>query len=650
MKKMGRITEKIKKHKKLTVLGVVILVIAIVGTMVVSNAGKKKQQMMAAMNQTQTSRLERRTLVSSVSATGTLTSADSKQVTVNLSGVEVKSVSVELGDMVEAGQVLCEFDSEDIAKNLADAKTALNVTNQKTQMSLTEAQRNLENAKEDYDTDLKRSNTDLGVAYNDYAEALEDVEEAKEDWEEAKAATIEKKGEYEYRKEQLEQLQTSLGNLESSGTYNAEFERIKGNLESYVKNSGGTVVSNGGTDKIYISNASLSQVTVGNGSNYDFSASDTDKETEVKNYINSLVQMQSNYNKSLQLEALQSEVNEWQTKYNNAKQSESAAENTYEQQVSASQSKLQAYQKQQRTVEDTEKNAENSVISKTDSLTTAQLNAMTSGTSEEAKVEEYEQQLEDCTVTAPISGVISAVNIEAGDTYNGSAIVTIDDVSSFEITTEIDEYDIYKIEKGQKVVIKTNATGDEELEGTVKRVSPKASSGSNEVTYTVIISVDTPNEMLRMDMTAKLSIILESKENVLTVPYEAVQEDEEGNTYIEVADSSMQNMQAEKTDSDMTKTEEKENEEKMPEGQMPEADKNSFPQNKEGMPGGNMPAQSDMATRRIYVEKGIESDYYIEVISDEISEGMEVVVPKTENENGGGIQMMMMQQGPMGGF
>ncbi len=648
MKKMGRITEKIKKHKKLTVLGVVILVIAIVGTMVVSNAGKKKQQMMAAMNQTQTSRLERRTLVSSVSATGTLTSADSKQVTVNLSGVEVKSVSVELGDMVEAGQVLCEFDSEDIAKNLADAKTALNVTNQKTQMSLTEAQRNLENAKEDYDTDLKRSNTDLGVAYNDYAEALEDVEEAKEEWEEAKAATIEKKGEYEYRKEQLEQLQTSLGNLESSNAYSSEFDRIKNNLKDYVNDTTNSVVSNSGLDKIYITNASLSQVTV--GQNCDFNTSNSDEIAKVTEYINSLVQMQSNYNKSLQLEALQSEVNEWQTKYNNAKQSESAAENTYEQQVSASQSKLQAYQKQQRTVEDTEKNAENSVISKTDSLTTAQLNAMTSGTSEEAKVEEYEQQLEDCTVTAPISGVISAVNIEAGDTYNGSAIVTIDDVSSFEITTEIDEYDIYKIEKGQKVVIKTNATGDEELEGTVKRVSPKASSGSNEVTYTVIISVDTPNEMLRMDMTAKLSIILESKENVLTVPYEAVQEDEEGNTYIEVADSSMQNMQAEKTDSDMTKAEEKENEEKMPEGQMPEADKNSFPQNKEGVPGGNMPAQSDMATRRIYVEKGIESDYYIEVISDEISEGMEVVVPKTENENGGGIQMMMMQQGPMGGF
>ena len=58
----------------------------------------------------------------------------------------------------------------------------------------------------------------------------------------------------------------------------------------------------------------------------------------------------------------------------------------------------------------------------------------------------------------------------------------------------------------------------------------------------------------------------------------------------------------------------------------------------------------DLNTRRIYVEKGIESDYYIEIISNEITEGMEIVVPKTEAENGGNIQMMMMRQGPMGGF
>ena len=45
-----------------------------------------------------------------------------------------------------------------------------------------------------------------------------------------------------------------------------------------------------------------------------------------------------------------------------------------------------------------------------------------------------------------------------------NAIVTIEDDSSYEIETQIDEYDIGKIALGQRVVVKTNATDDEELD------------------------------------------------------------------------------------------------------------------------------------------------------------------------------------------
>ena len=234
--------------------------------------------------------------------------------------------------------------------------------------------------------------------------------------------------------------------------------------------------------------------------------------------------------------------------------------------------------------------------------------------------------MENCTVTSPISGVITALNIETGDSYSGAAIATIEDISAYKITTEIDEYDIVDVEAGQKVVIKTNGTGDLELEGTVETVAPRATAatGNNsDVTYAVTITVDTPCDDLKLDMTAKLSIILESKENVLTVPYNAVQEDDDGNYYVEVVSGN--------------------NIEKMP-------------QMNAGMPGrggnrgesnGNN-AASTLQTTRIYITKGIESDYYIEVISDEITEGMQVVVPQTEETQS--IQNMMMNRGPMGGF
>ena len=89
---------------------------------------------------------------------------------------------------------------------------------------------------------------------------------------------------------------------------------------------------------------------------------------------------------------------------------------------------------------------------------------------------------------------------------------------------------------GQKVLIKTDATGEEELQGTVAKVSPvaTASAASTDVTYTVRISIDTPNDRLRLDMTASLSIIVTEHENALTVPYNAIQTDEDGKAFVEI--------------------------------------------------------------------------------------------------------------------
>lgn len=158
-------------------------------------------------------------------------------------------------------------------------------------------------------------------------------------------------------------------------------------------------------------------------------------------------------------------------------------------------------------------------------------------TTQKKQVELYEEQLAEGIVKAPISGIVTAVNFDAGDSYiQGSPIITIQDCSSFEVSAYIGEYDISDIVKGQKVLIKTDATGDTELEGTVVFVSPTAATSltGGDVTYLVRISVDTSNERLRLDMSASLSIIIEQHENALTVPYNAVQEDEQGNTFVEI--------------------------------------------------------------------------------------------------------------------
>ncbi len=631
--------EKIKKHKKLCIILAIVLLLAILLASCVSQIKKTGEKMMAVMNQTQTAQVERRTLISSISATGAVDSPESKEISVNLTGVEIKNISVEVGDIVEKGSLLCEFDSEDIEENLANAKATLAAASTKTQMDISSAQRSLAEAEATRNIELERADADLADAWNDYLKAQTDQAEAEEEWNKSKEDTIGKKAEYEYRKEQLTAAGSGGGG--EAKQYEIGFNDARAALISYAQTNN-VVLGSGAADSIGLGN-DLSKVTVGDGGAYHFQTADPSIQKELTDRLKALTQLQTNYKNSLAAEssyaALQQEVSSWQAKYNTAKQAESSAEAAYEQAVSAAEAKLDTYNSKVRAKEDTQRNQDSSIQTKTDSLTTSKLNATTSTLSDEQKVEEYQKQLDNCTLKAPISGVITAIKADVGDTYTGGTLFIIEDVSSYEISAEIDEYDIGKVEEGQTVVIKTNGTGDDKLAGTVQKIAPRATeqaggASSSEVTYNVRISIDTKNDLLKLDMTAKLSIILDSKENILTVPYEAIREDEEGKYYVEVVDSADNASSQAAVDANGGQQVTKEGEGNQQPGQ-DRKEKNA-----------NIP---EISTRRVYVEKGIESDYYIEVISDEITEGMEVVVPRTQNE-GLDFQMMMQNQGPMGGF
>lgn len=527
--------KQMKKHRKLWIIIVIIVVIAILAGMMVSNFRKRSEQMAAFLNQTETASVERRTLVSSVSATGVICSSESKDVKANLNGVEVKTVAVEVGDYVKSGDILCEFDSVDLQEDLEDAKTSLNNAVAKSNIDVANAQRSLSEAQENRDIQNARNEQSVTNAWNDYAEVADRVSKLNDE---------------------LNALKKSQEDIQKSIT--AKENEIEEARQPVSGNDAAT-----GDIKI------------------------DDLNNQLKKLQDDLIAVQASIA---------------------AKEGEIAKEEP------TKDSLWSAYVKTAEAKEDGIRNNDSKVLSSESALSTSQLNASTTGNTNKQQIETYEEQIAACTVTAPIDGVVTAVNLEVGDNYNGSAILTIEDDSSFIVEAEIDEYDIGKIKEGQEVVIKTNATGDEELSGTVIHISPRAtstgtagmSSQSGSVTYTVKISVDTPHEMLRMDMTAKLSIVLEKKADVLTVPYAAVCEDEEGNFYVEVVNSAE--------------------------------------------PLGNRSAsETGPQTTRVYVTKGIESDYYVEVSGEGIEEGMEVVVPQNDSMLMD-IQSRMREMGAMGGF
>ena len=528
----------LKKHKKLCIVLVIVLIVVGLITSCVKSITDATQAAMEMLTKPNLVELERRTLVSSVSATGKVTSNKSKSVVAGVSGVDVAAVYVKLGDYVKEGDVLCVLDSTDLSEDLADTKKALSDSQKKSNMDLASAQKKLEEAQENRKIHNARNEQSVINAWDDYEDQCDEIDELKKARDNAKAEVAAQQKKIDEKKDALETV--------SAG------------------------------DAAY-----------------------TQLETEIQEATSSRDANQAIVaTKEAEIEAAQKVADSLFNAYVKAAEVRADGERSYDSNVDSMQTSLEA----------------------------SKLTASSTGKTEKEKIESFEEQIAECTVVAPFSGVITSVDVEEGDIYKGTSIVTLEDDSAYVIETQIDEYDIGKIEIGQRVVVKTNATGDEELDGTVIQIAPRATaSTTGGVTYTVKISLNTNHEMIRLDMTAKLSIILSEKKNVLTVPYDAVSMDDDGKYYIEVVDENAPVADAQETEAPEVTP-------------MPmDADLSDI----------KMPVEGNY--KKIYVERGIESDYYIEVSSPELEVGMQVLVPQSMEE-ALNLDDLMIEFGPAGGM
>lgn len=158
----------------------------------------------------------------------------------------------------------------------------------------------------------------------------------------------------------------------------------------------------------------------------------------------------------------------------NRSQQEQAVETAKQQKKNAK----DTYETQCNMYEQTLAAQEDSVEAAKSKEKSTKLNQDTS--TQEAQVRQYQKQVDKGVITAPYDGIITAVNYEKGDIYNGGTALIIQDCSVYEIETQIGEYDISSVEVGQKVLIKTDATGDEKMTGKVASISTTSSSSNSD--------------------------------------------------------------------------------------------------------------------------------------------------------------------------
>ncbi len=121
----------------------------------------------------------------------------------------------------------------------------------------------------------------------------------------------------------------------------------------------------------------------------------------------------------------------------------------------------------------------------------------------ELDLETAEDALAKATLNAPVSGVVMSVKISEGERVNaGSSVVTLSDLNELELTVDVAEIDIPKIEAGQAAQITLDALPDQTFEGVVTRIAPSSRSDGGVVNYPVTVQLNGDLSQARPGMTA----------------------------------------------------------------------------------------------------------------------------------------------------
>ncbi|MBN7772007.1 efflux RND transporter periplasmic adaptor subunit [Clostridium aminobutyricum] len=126
-----------------------------------------------------------------------------------------------------------------------------------------------------------------------------------------------------------------------------------------------------------------------------------------------------------------------------------------------------------------------------------------------------------CTVTSPINGYVTAVDVSVGNIASQvTAAMTVADVSQLQISSSVSEYIVTELEVGDSVDIYIQTLGEEPYKGSITAISPAPASGS--LTYPIKISVDNSSGKIHAGMFAEIKIVSTQKENTLCVPSDCV--------------------------------------------------------------------------------------------------------------------------------
>jgi HlyD family secretion protein len=166
-------------------------------------------------------------------------------------------------------------------------------------------------------------------------------------------------------------------------------------------------------------------------------------------------------------------------------------------------------------------------------LETAQLdyaNAQAQVTRADASLDLAQQRLEDATVRAPLAGTIIEKTVSTGQVITsatgafggGTLLLKMADLSQVRVRALVNETDIGNIQPGQQATVTVDAYPDRPFRGSVEKIEPQAVVLQNVTMFPVLVAVSNREGLLMPGMNGEVSVLVERRENVVSVPNDAV--------------------------------------------------------------------------------------------------------------------------------
>ncbi len=149
-----------------------------------------------------------------------------------------------------------------------------------------------------------------------------------------------------------------------------------------------------------------------------------------------------------------------------------------------------------------------------------------------ARLESTRLNMENTRLTAQADGVVTTLYYQAGEFANpGTPVISLTDVSILEADVNLDETDVVRIATDMTVVVTVDAFPGMEMSGKVIEIAPTANIQSGVVLYSVTVRLDPTDLPLRSGMTINVIFPIEQRNDILMVPFRAI-ETEGGQAYL----------------------------------------------------------------------------------------------------------------------